>query len=706
MRLRNGLWVWLVAWLCWAMLSGCVQDGSSSAEGGKSVAGGWVYESGGSCVNTLSIREGGRAAWQGVFNLLGRHSVTHVDGSYTGDPVTDGSGRFDTRFTNDRVLSSHALAYCGQWDGGEKTALPFEEVVQAGGADPGGLSYRMLILPGGGVAYAGTDGSLADLFGIYLDGSGTLHGFSYLDHIAPPATLFHRNQVELITTISGYPAQQVLNLPQQIFRENFPAASAGDILKTLLLNVNSAVEITLAANPDGGNPPCDFVLYETPLFEEPRASGQPAPSTPIQSIRFNPGDPADSFSTAPFSSGGQSGTAYLLPLAVVSADGGECGASIRAWPLAAVYVKERIDQGGAVDAFSISVGTGPVFMLGNHRALPSVLLTIPLHAPGAVWEGIVLTPQAVRPLAVESVDLLGLSQSGAIPVSVKLGRDGSGQFLNLFRDETSTAGLGPLQRHVPDSGAFPISLPETVDAPFSANEGKKVFRLTLQQPARVAITAVGGLDSMGRLTGADGLTLAADRNGAMDGKGFRIVRSLAAGVYDLTVSAPLAGGAFAMTIAGEPASALADENLEACLIAAGSVRLANTDIRRLVCVGMGIATLAGIAAFPNLTRFSLADNRIADLTPLQNLDRLHSLSLAGNPVGSLVPLLSLTSLYRLSLERTPLSPSLLNTLAMFDKRLSFLDLSGATGIDAQDVADLKAAMPNTIIVSITGEILP
>ena len=706
MRLRNGLWRWQAAWLCWAMLSGCVQNASSASQGGESVTGGWVYDSSGSCANTLVIREGGRAAWQGVFNLLGRYSVTRVDGSYTGDPVTDGSGSFVTRFTNDRILSPHTLAYCGQWDSGEKTALPFEEVALSGGANPGELSYRLVIAPDGGVAYVGTNENLADLFGIYLDGSGTLHGFSYVDHIEPPATLFHRNQVELISFFSAYPTRQVINLPQQTFRENFSAVPAGEILKTLLLNVNSAVEIVLAANPDGGMPACDFVLYNSPSFLIPRASGQPAPLTQSQSIRFNPGDPAHKFFTTFFSIGGQSGTAYLLPLAVVSADGEECGAAIRAWPLAAVHVKERIDQGGAVDAFSISIGTGPVFMLGNHRAQPSVLLTIPLHAPGPVWEGLVLTPQAVRPPAAASVDLLGLTQPGAVPVSAKLGQDTSGQFLNLFRDETSTAGLGPFQSHAPDSGAFPISLPETLDAPFSANEGKKVFRLTLQQPARVAIASGGGLNTMGRLTGAEGLTLAVDRNGALDGKGFRIVRSLAAGVYHLTVAAPLAGGAFGMTIAEEPASALADENLEACLITAGSVRLANTDIRGLVCVGMGIATLTGIEAFPNLTRFSLADNRIADVSPLRNLDRLHTLYLDGNPVESLAPLLSLTSLYRLSLERIPLPPAALTDLFAFKNRLTFLNLSGATGIDAQDVADLKAAMPSTIIVSITGEILP
>jgi len=48
----------------------------------------------------------------------------------------------------------------------------------------------------------------------------------------------------------------------------------------------------------------------------------------------------------------------------------------------------------------------------------------------------------------------------------------------------------------------------------------------------------------------------------------------------------------------------------------------------------------------------------------------------------------------------------LHTLATLDERLSFFDLSGASGIDAQNVADLKAAMPNTTIVSITGEVLP
>ena len=647
--------------------------------------------------------------WQGVFNLLGRHLVTQVDGSYTGEPVTDGSGRFNTRFTNDRILSSHTLAYCGQWDGGEKTTLPFAEVARAGGADPGGLSYRMVVIPGGGVAYVGTDENLADVFGIYLDASGTLHGFSYVDPVQPATLLFHGNQVELITVIPEYSPHQVLNLPQQIYRENFPAVPAGNILKSLLLNVNSAVEIILAANPDDGHPVCDFVLYDSPSFQTPRSSGQPAPSTPTQTLRFNPGDPGDSFTTSSVIIGGQTETVYLVPLAVVSPDGGECGANIRAWPLAAVKIKEQKEeneQGEAVSAFSISIGSGPAFLLGNHRALPSMLLPIPLHAPGPVWEGIVLTPQVVRPPAVEWVDLLGLSQPGAVPLSAKLGRNGSGQFLNLFRDENSTAGLGPFQRHAPDSGAIPISLPDTVDAPFSANEGIKVFRLTLWQPARVAITAVGGLDSTGRLTGAAGLTLAADRNGAIDGKGFRIVRSLAAGVYELTVSAPLAGGAFGVIIAEEPASALVDENLEACLIAAGSARLANTEIRRLVCVGMGITSLTGIEAYPNITRLSLADNLLADVSSLENLDRLHSLSLDGNPVGSLSPLLALSSLYRLSLERNPLSPSLLNTLATLDQSLSFLNLSGTTGIDAQDVADLKAAMPNTIIVSISGEILP
>ncbi len=150
---------------------------------------------------------------------------------------------------------------------------------------------------------------------------------------------------------------------------------------------------------------------------------------------------------------------------------------------------------------------------------------------------------------------------------------------------------------------------------------------------------------------------------------------------------------------------MADENLEACLIAAGAIDNPLADVRRLVCPARDIADLTGIGELTGLTRLSLAGNRVTDPAPLQGLSRLHSLSLAGNPVGPLDALADLPGLYRLSLARTVLTTAQLAALQALRQGLSLLVLKGVRGVAEADVAALKAAMPNTVIVTPAGEVL-
>ena len=78
------------------------------------------------------------------------------------------------------------------------------------------------------------------------------------------------------------------------------------------------------------------------------------------------------------------------------------------------------------------------------------------------------------------------------------------------------------------------------------------------------------------------------------------------------------------------------------------------DVPASSCEGP-VTDLAGLEHAVNLRTLNLADNAVADLGPLAELNLLHYMDLGGNPVSDLAPLAGLAGLVWLRLERTGLT---------------------------------------------------
>jgi hypothetical protein len=215
------------------------------------------------------------------------------------------------------------------------------------------------------------------------------------------------------------------------------------------------------------------------------------------------------------------------------------------------------------------------------------------------------------------------------------------------------------------------------------------------------------VETRATLRDGDGTPLAIARGGAADGAGFRLVASLPAGSYELQVQA-LAPPA-AATLHLEPAAVpgLAPGALAACLHGANAPGSLPAALRAADCRARGIDSLDGIDAsggYDRLQALRLDDNPLADLAPLAPLFRLAELSLAGTAPASLAPLAALPRLHALTLARVPLDAAARDLLAGLGTRLTYLDLGGATGLTPEDVALLRAALPNARIVAPDGTV--
>ena len=105
---------------------------------------------------------------------------------------------------------------------------------------------------------------------------------------------------------------------------------------------------------------------------------------------------------------------------------------------------------------------------------------------------------------------------------------------------------------------------------------------------------------------------------------------------------------------GAPAtpSLLSDANLQGCLnqvfITSGNNDPAS--VKLLACPSAGVQSLAGIGVLVNLEQLELSDNKVSDLSPLQNLRNLRVLSIRNNRIGNINTLLSLPILRFVALQ--------------------------------------------------------
>ena len=116
--------------------------------------------------------------------------------------------------------------------------------------------------------------------------------------------------------------------------------------------------------------------------------------------------------------------------------------------------------------------------------------------------------------------------------------------------------------------------------------------------------------------------------------------------------------------------------------------ISSSDVTKLTSVtasGLGVTSLAGLEAFPNLTKLVADNNKISDLSPLASLTSLIYLSLYENKVTDVTPLANLKKLDGLALGGNQISS--INALKNLSA-LHWIDLYGNKISDPSTLGDL------------------
>jgi Leucine-rich repeat (LRR) protein len=299
--------------------------------------------------------------------------------------------------------------------------------------------------------------------------------------------------------------------------------------------------------------------------------------------------------------------------------------------------------------------------------------------------------------------LLGLAPGTAAGAIASLNAGDDGAVLNLFDGTGGPAGLGPFESYDPPPPAATVSLPGLLERVFQAADEAHAIRLEVDSAARVVLWSEGGPETAAFLYAPDGLLLGENRRGAPDGNGFEIVRTLAAGRYDLLVKT--LSGADGYTLHVEEAGAIpfSDDALAACAMEAGWS--SGAGVEELICRNRGVESLVGLETLFALKRLALGGNRISDLSPLQGLLELRELSLDGNLVSDLSPLGALASLERLSLTGNPIDPAHLTLLADKAATLSHLDLTGVPTLSGEAAAALRQTPTHLVLILPDGTVM-
>ncbi len=663
------------------------------------------------CAANLAFHEDGAFSHRIRVQASGRSVLGASDGVYVQGSAGGGS-RTPLGISASRTAQPQTLLYCIQWENAGKTPLPFDQVLLDTGIDPSAMSYRQVAVPGKGWLWVGTDESRQDRFALHLAADGVLRGFE----IGPVAgfPLYHKFPPEYLTVLEDYPSILILNLPREGRREEIVELGGGVLARKLLLKVNSASDVLISTLPGSPFPLCEFSGYESPLFLTPLDPDPMAGSGDGTPVPLNPLDPSQTFHTLALFSGDEAELGYFLPLGIHTPASGDCSYAIRSRAMAVAFLEPQLALPLEDNPIALTLGEGPQFVLGALDSAPGEWIPFPLAGHASAGEGVFPQPEVFRMAllspdsAARELDTLGLFTSESAAVELSVTRDGEGRLLNIFPSGSGAPGLGPFREYSDITLAAPaleISFPFASAGESLAGPTGNRYRFILPSPGRIDIMS-SGLETEGRLMDRYGITVASAQSGSTAGPGFRILRTLPAGTFDLWVTPLQSAGDFALTLASGPAAIMADEALEACLIGAGGVPSGSPLIRRAVCIGKGIQSLAGLGNFPGLTHLILDSNGISDLTALGGLSKLHGLSLADNPVGDLSPLTLLPGLNWLSLAHTTLTGEDLAVLGVMEDRLALLVLEGVEGLTEADLSALQAALPATVIVSPSGSMLP
>lgn len=693
------------------LMSSCVDPGQTTTGSESAYKGGWVMGQNSDCSANLAFHEDGVFSHQIRVQTFGRSVLGASDGVYVQGSAGGGSGT-SLGISASRTAQPQTLLYCIQWENAGKTSLPFESVLLDTGIDPSTLSYRQVAVPGEGWLWVGTDEFHQDRFALHLADDGVLRGFEIGTVAGFP--LYHKFPPEYLIALKDYPSVSILNLPRESHREEIVGVEGGVLARRLLLKMNSASEVLISAQPGSPFPICEFSGYESQLFLTPLDPDPMAGSGDGTPVPLNPLDPAQSFHTVALFSGDEAELGYFFPLGIHTPASGDCSYAIRSRAMAVAFLEPQLALPLEDNPIALTLGEGPRFVLAALDSAPGEWIPLPLAGHASAGEGVFLKPEVFRmPLlspdsAARELDTLGLFTSESAAVELSVTRDGEEKLLNIFPSGSGAPGLGPFKEYTDftvTAPALEISFPFDSAGESLAGPAGNRYRFTLPGPGRIDIMS-SGLETAGRLMDRYGITVVSARSGSTAGPGFRILRTLPAGTFDLWVTPLQSAGKFALALAPGPAALIIDEALETCLIAAGGLPSGSPLMRRVTCIGKGVQSLAGLEYFPGLTHLILDSNGISDLTALGGLSRLHGLSLADNPVGDLSPLTLLPVLNRLSLARTTLTADDLAVLAVMEDRLALLVLEGVEGLTEADLSTLQASLPFTVIVSPAGSMLP
>jgi hypothetical protein len=684
-------------------LAGCVNPASEVPEvAGASILGGWELAPGTTCLETLAFRPDGRFAHGIAALAAGWPFQLRLGGAFTGGPETGPDGSLPLQLLPERAAPAPALAHCAQWGAAGAASLPLG--LLADGTDAATLAWRPVPLAGGAWGWVGTDANAADRL-VLLRAGDRLRAFLPDAGLEPGVTRFHREARGLPEQDEALLFIPLLHLPQQAYAASVPAGPS----RQLLLVLHSAVEVSVLPQPGPAPPPlCTLAAWDGPLYINELSSNPFADIATTPTVALNPGDPDPAgpvIAQALPGSEELDDPSYLVALEVRAPDAASCSVNIRARPLVARLAEAHLDDLDAVDAFAVELAAGPAYLLGEPVGQPGALALAPL-AGGQPWPLRRLVPRIVQPPQA-AADPLGLAAGAATDLRVSVQREAGAHYLNIFPAEGEGAGLGPFGAHGPAGGALTAELPGSVPLALP-DAGPVALRFQLAAPGLVEAYTDGGPETRATLRDGDGTPLALARGGAADGAGFRLVASLPAGSYELQVQALAPPAAVTLHLA-QPADVpdLAPGALVACLHGANAPGSLPAALRTADCRARGIDSLDGIDAgggYDRLQALRLDDNPLADLAPLAPLFRLAELSLAGTAPASLAPLAVLPRLHALTLARVPLDAAALDVLAGLGTRLTYLDLSGATGLTPEDITLLRAALPNTRLVAPDGTV--
>ncbi|MBI3992242.1 MAG: hypothetical protein HY342_03135 [Candidatus Lambdaproteobacteria bacterium] len=691
---RRGVWAAaLLAGLA-AGLTACTGD-PPAAQRSAALAGGWQMLAGG-CAQHLALQDDGGFALGVRLAVGGLTWRGQVIGTYQGPARVDGNRAATVRFAPVAANSTAARAYCAGWAGVRQTPLPLAALLAGGGLTPDAVQLESEPDPAlEGTLILGVDAARTARLAALRGTDGALRLWLLDDALAGQTPLYHARGGDPGRDLAAGSGISVVDLPGQVYRT--PATlPPGDVLEVrLLLNIAAAVRIAFLAIPGTGTAPCKFVLYTSGDFLT--AAGV---SLQTGSLDANPlaGD------LPYFSPPGSD--ALVLAVGVHSLAGSACSGRIAGRALVAALLEEAL-AGGQVPDATLTLPEGASLWAGAAPAAAQSLALLPLDedaltAAGQRPTGTLLT--APRIAAAEG-DPLGLGSGAGRSLLARLQAGPGAASLVLTPAAGDGTSIGPLWPYAARGGTGGDAWPGSLSGSFAADETVRVHEVLTADatPLLVTVSVSAGLPLAAELVDARGRVWAAADAGPAGVADLELAVAAPAGRYRLLLRGDGSAGGYTVEAVTEPAGGVADAALRQCLL--DHRRAQGDTLRELACPGRGIVSLQGLEAVTSLLRADFSGNAIDDVAPLSALGRLQALSLDGNAVRDATPLLGLGRLHRLSLVRNPLDAATRAALGTASAPLSVLNLRGVTTLGEDEAAALKAALPETLLVTPAGQVL-